>query len=172
MPDTTSEPSRALAALAERFRPALWRYLRVLGADAATADDLVQEALVVALQREHFDAGAPGGVFNFLRTTARQLWRRAHDRRVRDVEIDEAEAVWWSRCGDGPGDDYIDALRACIERLPARSQTLLAATYGDGDGRTAAGRRIGLSEAGVKSALRRLRSFLHDCIVKRLEARR
>ena len=52
-----------------------------------------------------------------------------------------------------------------------RSRTLLQATYGDGDGRTAAGARVGLGEQGVKSSLRRLRAFLHDCIRQRLEVR-
>lgn len=58
-----------LGPLLAPMRPALWRYLRVLGADAATADDLVQEAFVVALRRPEFDASAPGAVFTFLRTT-------------------------------------------------------------------------------------------------------
>jgi RNA polymerase sigma-70 factor (ECF subfamily) len=163
-------PGAALGALAERFRPALWRYLRVLGADAATADDVVQEAFVIVLRRDGFDATAPGAVFTFLRTTARQLWRRSRDRRTSDLELDQAEALWSARCGDGPGDDYVDALRACVERLPPRSRALLEATYGDGEGRAGSGARVGLGKDGVKSALRRLRAFLHRCITQRLES--
>ncbi len=172
LPPSRPAPGPALGALAERLRPALWRYLRVLGADAATADDLVQEAFVVVLRRDGFDASAPGAVFTFLRTTARQLWQRSRLRRTSDVELAEAEALWSARCGDGPGDDYVDALHACVERLPAKSQALLAATYGDGDGREASGARFGLGKDGVKSALRRLRAFLHRCITQRLESRR
>lgn len=169
-----ASPGPALGALAERLRPALWRYLRVLGADAATADDLVQEAFVIVLRREHFDASAPGAVFTFLRTAARQLWLRAAAGRTTERELAEADAVWDARCGrgDDAGDHYVDALRACVERLPPRSQQLLAATYGDRDGRAASGARFGLGKDGVKSALRRLRAFLHRCITQRLESKR
>jgi RNA polymerase sigma-70 factor, ECF subfamily len=171
-PPPESRPSPTLGALAERFRPALWRYVRVLGADAATADDLVQEAFVVALRREPFDTSAPGAVFKFLRTTARQLWLRSHRTAANERELAEADAVWDARCGGAAGDDYVDALRTCVERLPAKSQALLASTYGDGDGRATSGARFGLGKDGVKSALRRLRTFLHRCITQRLESTR
>ena len=172
MQPAIAPPAADLAALTERFRSALWRYVRTLGADAATADDVVQEAFVVVLRRERFDASAPGAVFTFLRTAARQLWLRVAAGRTNERELAEADAVWDARCGHGAADDYVDALRACVERLPPRSQQLLAATYGHGEGRAASGARVGLGKDGVKSALRRLRSFLHDCITKRLEAMR
>lgn len=171
MQPAPAQPAADLAALTAHLRPALWRYVRTLGADAAAADDVVQEAFVVVLRREHFDASAPGAVFTFLRTTARQLWLRTTAGRANERELAEADAVWDARCGDA-GDDYVDALRACVERLPERSRELLAATYGDGAGRAASGARFGLGANGVKSALRRLRAFLHDCITKRLEAMR
>ncbi|MBL9079919.1 MAG: hypothetical protein JNL08_20665 [Planctomycetes bacterium] len=158
--------------LGERERRALWRYACTLGADAHTADDLVQEAFAVVLARPDFDFSVPAAVFGFLRTTCRQLWLRSPKRTVVEREVDEADRVWRQTCADGTGDDYVDALRACVERLPARSRNLLAATYGDGARRAAAGARLGIGRDGVKSALRRLRSFLHDCITRRLEAHR
>lgn len=158
------------AALVERQRPALWRYARTLGAGRPDADDLVQEAVLVALRRPGFDATAPGGVFAFLRTTVRNLWLRSRRRRGAAREVAEADRVWDARCGGngGAGDDYVDALRACVAQLPPRSQELLRATYGDGDGRAATGARLGIGENGIKSALRRLRAFLHDCIQARI----
>jgi RNA polymerase sigma-70 factor (ECF subfamily) len=168
-PPPTHLPTRGdRTATAAGMRPALWRYLRVLGADAATADDLVQEAFVVMLQREQFDGSVPGAVFTFLRSTARHLWLRSRQRRSSEREVEEADAVWTARCGEGPGDEYVDALRACMAQLPERSRALLAATYGDGAGRAEAGERVGIGRDGVKSALRRLRTFLHDCITRRL----
>lgn len=158
--------------IGERERRALWRYARTLGADAHTADDLVQEAFAIVLAKDRFDFTVPAAVFTFLKTTCRQLWLRSKKRGVSDREVEEADRVWSERCGDGAGDDYVDALRACVERLPERSRALLAATYGDGDGRDAAGTRFGIGRDGVKSALRRLRAFLHDCIRKRLEGER
>jgi RNA polymerase sigma-70 factor, ECF subfamily len=160
------------ATIGERERQALWRYARTLGADAHTADDLVQGAIVIVLARPGFDFTVPAAVFGFLRTTCRQLWLRSKRRKLSDREIEEADLVWTARCRDGPGDDYVDALRACVDRLPPRSRSLLAATYAQGEGRTAAGAKIGIGMEGAKSALRRLRTFLHDCIRKRIEAQR
>jgi len=170
--DLTRSAPADLGPMLATMRPALWRYLRVLGADAATADDLVQEAFVVALRRPAFDASIHGAVFTFLRTTCRQLWLRSHRRTQDERDVDAAEVLWTERCGDGPGDDYVEALRTCLDRLPARSRALLAATYGDGTDHSATGARFGLGRDGVKSALRRLRSFLHDCITRRLESMR
>jgi RNA polymerase sigma-70 factor (ECF subfamily) len=161
--------SEAFADWATRLRPALWRYARTLGADASAADDLVQEAFIVTLRRADFTVREPGAVFTFLRTTCKHLWLRSRARRSSEREVDEADRVWTQRCGDGTGDDYVEALRACIATLPERSRELLAMTYGNEAGRSAAGAAFGLSRDGVKSALRRLRSFLHDCIGRRLE---
>lgn len=173
---TDTAPAAAdprFAAAVERQRAALWRYARVLGAAPADADDLVQDAVLVALRRPGFDAESPAGVFAFLRTTVRQLWLRSRRRclgGVAAVEIVEADRLWDERCGggDGTGDDYLRALRACVATLPPRSRELLCATYADGEGRAAAAARIGIGIHGVKSALRRLRAFLHDCIRARL----
>ncbi|MCB9878048.1 MAG: sigma-70 family RNA polymerase sigma factor [Planctomycetes bacterium] len=155
----------AVSAL-DRHRPALLRYVRVLGADAVTAEDLVQEALVVALERGGFDASSPAGVFAFLRAAARNRWLHHARRRVTRREVEHADEVWDRHCEDD-GDDYLLALRRCVEALPEQSRRLLAATYGDGLGRADVGRAFGKSEHGIKSALRRLRAHLHDCIERR-----
>lgn len=171
-PAVQPAPAIAPSRIGERERRALWRYARTLGADAHTADDLVQESFAVTLARPGFDFTVPAAVFTFLRTTCRHLWLRSKKRAITEREVDEADRVWAERCGEGAGDDHVDALRACLDRLPPRSRELLAATYGEGDGRAAAGAKIGIGKDGVKSALRRLRTFLHDCIRKRIEAQR
>jgi RNA polymerase sigma-70 factor (ECF subfamily) len=173
-----SSPPRPIASLAPEalaaHRAALWRYLRTLGADAATADDLVQEAFVVALRRRDVDAASPAHAFAFLRTTARHLWLKSRRLKVAEREVEDADRVWDERCGDGTGDDYVAALRACLADLPERSRALLEATYGERRGRGASAQALGMSADGIKSALRRLRAFLHDCIARRqrLEERR
>lgn len=160
-PASGPEPDAAL----ERHRPGLLRYVRVLGADAVTAEDLVQEAFVVALERD-FDPRSAAGTFAFLRATARNRWLHHARRRVTRREVEHADEVWDQHC-EGDGDDYLDALRRCVEALPEQSRRLLAATYGDGLGRADTGRAFGKSEHGIKSALRRLRAHLHDCIERR-----
>lgn len=158
-----------LGVVTAQHRAALWRYLRVLGASPCDAEDLVQEAFLVALRRPDFDATSAAAVFTFLRTTARQLWLRSNKRTIDERQLQEADEIWDRRCGSGLGDDYVDALQRCVATLPERSQQLLQATYSEGDGRTATAARFGLGVDGVKSALRRLRTWLHDCITKRIQ---
>lgn len=129
----------------------------------------MQEAFLVALRRPDFDETSAAAVFTFLRTTARHLWLRSTKRTINERQLDEADEIWDRRCGDGLGDDYVAALQRCLATLPERSQQLLQATYSDGDGRVAAAARFGLGVDGVKSALRRLRTWLHDCITVRMQ---
>ena len=70
-------------ALVNRHVRAVWRYLRMHGADPHEADDLTQEAFVVALQKgaAHLD---PAATATFLRRTARFLFLRLRARRSRD----------------------------------------------------------------------------------------
>jgi RNA polymerase sigma factor (sigma-70 family) len=169
LPTTDPRPaaSHPLAADAGGLRDALWRYLCVLGADAATADDLVQEAFVVALRRGDFDASVPAAAFVFLRTTARHLWLKSRRRRVGERAVVEADRVWDARCEDR-GAAYLAALAQCLDELPERGRALIDATYGDRRGREASAAAMGLSKDGVKSALRRLRAFLQGCVERRL----
>lgn len=69
---------------------AVRRYLRVLGAEAATADDLAQETFVVALQKGMEDRG--GQIEGWLRRTARNLFCNQLRKR-RTVALDAAETV-------------------------------------------------------------------------------
>ena len=166
---STPDERRASAldpAALERHRAALRRYLRVLGADDSTADDLVQEVFVVALERPDFDASVAARAFVFLRTTARHLWLKSHRRTLSRREVEHADEVWQQHC-EGDGRDYVDALRRCVAELPERSRALLEATYAERASRADSARAFGMSEHGIKSALRRLRARLHECIERR-----
>lgn len=141
------------------------RYLAVLGAAGADLDDLLQETFVVLLQRDFADRG-PAAAATFLRTTARFLFLRRHRGLLGQVEA--ADAVWERRCGEDDGAGYLAALRACVERLPARSRQLVQLGYDDELGRAAIARELGMKADGVKTALRRVRDALRQCIERRL----
>lgn len=143
----------------------LRRYLRVLGAAGQDLDDLLQETFVVLLQRPFEDRGG-AQVATFLRTTARFLFLR----RDRDLlpQVEAAEAVWERNCGNDDGDGYLAALRDCVEQLPMRSRRLVELGYDDELGRAAIARELGMKADGVKTALRRLRDGLRQCVERRL----
>lgn len=172
----TSESDTAAAAppphVAREVAERLWRehavmvrrYLRVLGTAGADLDDLLQETFVVLLQRPFEDRGG-AAVATFLRTTARFLFLRRHRGALPQVEA--ADAVWWRQCGDDDGAGYRAALRECVEQLPARSRRLIELGYEDELGRGAIARELGMTAEGVKTALRRLRDGLRQCIERR-----
>jgi len=167
---TTREPSAVttpgrpeLTAFAGMLR----RYLFVLGAAADRLDDLVQEVFVVALQKRLKDRG-PGPVAAFLRAVAKNLLLRERRSAAGRREVELADEVWSARCGDDDGEARLVALRACVAALPARSRDLLARCYGAGAGRAALGAEFGLVADGVKTALRRLRAALRECVQRRL----
>lgn len=167
---TTHEPAAATAPQQPEltvFAGMLRRYLFVLGAAPDRLDDLIQEVFVVALQKRIEDRGI-GPVAAFLRAVAKNLLLR--DRRsaaaLREVEL--ADEVWNARCGVDDGEARLDALRQCVAALPARSRELLARSYGAGAGRQALGVEFGLVPDGVKTALRRLRALLRECVQRRL----
>lgn len=170
-PTSASTEATALAARAN----ALWRYLRMHGATATEAEDLAQEAFVIALQKGAL-AAAPPALAAFLQRTARFLFlrlrRRQHGRSGRAVEIaDAVDELWQRDCADDAGTALIAAARACVEQLPERSRTAVELSYGfggDGDGsRAAIARELGIQENGVKTLLQRARQWLRECIERR-----
>lgn len=168
-PVETGGPSGAadrgrLAELVERHTPFVRRYLRVLGA-ADDLEDLQQETFVALCSGtfvEHGDVATRA----FLRRTARNVFLRRH--RGRLPQVAAADEVWDRRCGhDADGSRAVELLRECLQRLGDRARALVDATYRDGRSRDETARAFGMSPDGVKSALRRIRRALAQCIERR-----
>ncbi|MGC6487556.1 MAG: RNA polymerase sigma factor [Planctomycetota bacterium] len=167
-----SRPSVEVGAIAEfaalvrgQQRP-VWRYLRLLGADPHEADDLMQDAFVVASERllageRLVDVGA------YLRGTARNLLlsaRRKARRRPPTVpwleEVDE-------RLRDDPAaldDERLERLRGCVERLSGRMQDAVRWHHVDGASCADVAARLGIGANGIKSLLSRARAALRACV--------
>jgi RNA polymerase sigma-70 factor (ECF subfamily) len=156
--------------LVRRHQAGLWRYLRFLGADGATADDLVQETFLVLLTGA-FEERSPRETDAWLRLKAKRLWldglrrrRRRREARLADV----ADEVWEEYAGDDGGDSYRAALRECLASLPERSRRALALRYEDRVSRGEMARRLHLKQNGVKTLLQRVRAGLRECVTRRL----
>ena len=143
------------------------RYLRFLGCAEDLVDDLTQEALLAGLRRPE-----PGPApLPWLLAAARNQLRKALRDRGRRKEILDVERLdeLWSRHVVDNGDEMRDALRACLETLPARSREVLDLRYGEGLNRAAISARVDLQPEGVKSLLARLRAALTECIERRIK---
>lgn len=159
------------ASFVRRHQQALWRYLRALGADAATAEDVLQDALVVALRRGVEDQGE-AAVGAFLRRTARFiLLRRVRDEgRQRAALIERAAEAWEQDCGGRDGNHrWRDALHACIRQLQPRARRAVDAAYREGLGREQIAAELAMTENGVKTLMQRSRQALRRCIEQRTE---
>jgi len=161
--DATSLPE-----LIETHQRPLWRYLRLLGADAHEADDLVQDTFVVFASRSSEAAhAAPAG---FLRGIAKNLLLAARRRdRRRPPADDWAAAVDQLAVAreDAFADHQLDALRDCLQRLPERARQAVQWHHVEGLSRRDTAARLGLGEEGTKSLLQRARELLRDCIERR-----
>ena len=164
--DAADPGSADLAALVARHQAMVWRYLRLLGADAHEADDLMQDAFVrvaEALQAGERlrDAGA------YARGVARNLLLAARRRaRRRPLPVDWLDAVdrYVAERPAALEADRLDTLRRCVERLRGRARDAVRWRHFDGLSERETGARLGLGLEGVRSLLKRTRAVLRRCV--------
>jgi len=149
-------------------------YLRYLRCPRDLAEDLLQEALAIGLQRPFVLGMAEPEANRWLRTTARNLYfmHLRRQRRVPEVEDPEVlEQVWQEALEEPAGDqrDPRSALTECLQHLDGRGREALDLRYRDGMGRDEIGAQLGMSAHGVKSLLRRLRASLRACMERRMK---
>jgi RNA polymerase sigma-70 factor, ECF subfamily len=156
--------------IVRRHRLGVWRYLRLLGCDGPTADDLAQETFL-ALMRTSFEDRDPRATAAWLRRKARFIFLEhiRKNRRRRETRLaDMTDAVWDEYAGDDGGEGYRHALRECLALLPPRSRQVIEFRYGGGVGRDEIAERIGLKPNGVKTLLQRIRAKLRQCVEGKL----
>lgn len=165
------EPEPSGDAFVRRHQLGLWRWLRALGCEAAHAEEHCQDGLLAALH-QGIDRWQPAEASRWLRTAAKNLFLmrlRAERRRPRWTSLEAIESAWATLGGDDDGGEAaLRALEQCLKSLPPRDHDLVVRRYHDRESRAAIGQRLGLGDAGVKQALRRLRERLRVCIGTRL----
>ncbi|HEX5053306.1 MAG TPA: sigma-70 family RNA polymerase sigma factor [Planctomycetota bacterium] len=154
----------------------VWRYLRMHGANPHEADDLTQEAFVIALQKHALGLDA-AATATFLRRTARFLFLRLRrDHREAVLLADAVDALWNRDCAEHDGDEMLAALRQCVEQLQGHARTAVELSYGlgafDPTRRTDVAAALGLLPNGVKTLMQRVRQQLRGCVERRQRATR
>lgn len=158
----------AAADVVQRHVAGVFRFLRCLGAAQDVAEDLTQEAFVVAWQKGK-QALPAKALAAFLRRTARFLWldHRRGERREEAAVAALALQLWEREVADD-GEALVAAARACVQQLRGRAALAVERAYGRGEGREAIAQALGMLPNGVKTLLARTRAWLEQCIQRNL----
>ncbi len=68
----------------------------------------------------------------------------------------------------GDGFDYVEALQKCLAKLQGQQRRVLDMFYGEAFSRIQIAEAMNMSEDGIKSLLRRVRTALRNCVQTRL----
>jgi RNA polymerase sigma-70 factor (ECF subfamily) len=160
------------AELIERHQRGVWRYLRMLGCDSSTADDLTQETFLRVLRREGFVQHNDAATSSYLRRTAYNLLVSLHrkQRRVQVlVEPAMLDEVWDRWAGqDSSGDLAVEALEECFSALTDRARTALRMRFADDASRIDIGEALEISDHGARNLMQRAKQQLRHCVEERL----
>ena len=151
----------------------VWRYLRMLGCDDATADDLTQETFLRVLRRDDFVQHNDSATAGYLRRTAYNLLVSRHRKlgRVQTIAeptlLDETWDRWAGK--DLSGDAAVEALQRCFEKLTQRAQLALRMRFDSSASRVEIGEALGITDHGARNLMQRAKQQLRNCVEEQLE---
>ncbi len=158
--------------LIENYQRGLWRYLRALGCDSALADDLTQDTFVKVLQKpfNHYDDAATAA---YLRRIAHNLYISIQRRAGKVVAVENLqkfEDVWCQWIADDQGNDYLDALAICFDKLNPRAKWALEMRFRDKLARSKIAEQLQITENGAKNLMQRAKQRLRECVERKIES--
>jgi len=173
--DGQSEEPVSLDAetLVNRHQRGVWRYLRMLGCDDATADDLTQETFLRILRRDDFVQHNDNATAGYLRRTAYNLLVSRHRKYSRVQTIGEPELLdeSWDRWAgkDLSGDAAVEALEDCFNKLTERAQIALRMRFDSSASRVEIGEALGITDHGARNLMQRAKQQLRNCVEEKLQ---
>jgi RNA polymerase sigma-70 factor (ECF subfamily) len=159
---------------AHQARLRAYLFSRTGGIDAA--DDLAQEVFLVVFRLiDQYDRSRPAWpwLMGIARNELREHWRGV----ARDKVTDAIEALAVDRLiardvEEAPADRLpMDALAACLSKLPEHSRRLVRMIYDERINCTEAARRLQQKAGAVRVTIHRIRRTLQSCVQARLAER-
>ena len=146
--------------------PRLLRYATMLTGEREQAADLVQDVLIVALQK--LRAGAvrePERIASFMLGMARQMMLDSMRNSGRRERILNEFPIDLIPVEDPVADEPDEGqLQHCLQALPERERTVLVMTFYDDCPADALGTQLGLSPGNVRVIRHRGLQHLRDCL--------
>ena len=152
----------------DRIAAAVWVVVR----DAHAAEDIFQDVVLKALTKE-VSFEAEGALLSWAFRTARRGgidWLRRHRRELTSLDSEILELLeheWLSETAHH-GEQRMEALRACLQSLPAKSSRLLQLRYFEGKSCGEVAEKLGTELNAVYKRLSRVHKSLRQCIEIRL----
>lgn len=159
--------------LIRRHQRGVWRYLRMLGCDDATADDLTQETFLRVLRHDDFVQHNDNATAGYLRRTAYNLLVSRHRKLGRVQTISEPELLdeCWDRWAgkDITGDAAVEALQQCFDKLTERARIALRMRFDSDATRVEIGEALGITDHGARNLMQRAKAQLRSCVEEKLK---
>ena len=174
--ETSDEQKDRVLHAANQHHSELLAYARALLGNYDAAEDTLQEAMLVVGQKyDQFEEGTSivawcRSIVRFEVLRAKQKYHRERTlaERLLEEEIESAFKKFQSTRQDQEIESKREALRLCLEQIPARSRGLLRARFTDELSYTQIGTRLGMSIEAVRKALFRLKKQIRSCVEIRL----
>ena len=171
MDSSDDKRDRVLKAALE-CRTELIAYARSLLGNYAAADDVVQEAMLVVVKKySQFQEGTSMLAWcrsivriEVLRAKQRHQRERTLAERLLDDAIESAFGQFQAARRQDETESYREAVRRCLERVPARSQGVLRARFASELSYQQIGDRLGMTIEAVRKALFRLKKQVRSCV--------
>jgi RNA polymerase sigma-70 factor (ECF subfamily) len=163
---TEAAPTLDLAGLMREYQAGVWRYLRALGADTSTADDVAQEVFLAAM-RSGFVERSRGETISWLRLTSRNQYLKHVRRNGREVAVNEVEALdrrYTELAGEDDGEALVNALRECMKQVEEKPRSALEMQHSKGLQRAEIAKQLGMTDDGVNTLLARTTKRLRMCM--------
>ena len=170
-----ASPKERLTLLDELVRAhqaRLRAYLFSRTGDIDAADDLAQEVFLVVFRLiDQYDRSRPAWpwLIGIARNELREHWRSV----ARDKVTDAIEALVADRLiadeGSAPADRLpMDALAACLSKLPEHSRALVRMIYDERINCAEAAKRLQQKAGAVRVTIHRIRRALQACVESRI----
>ncbi len=165
-PTTPFDPE----TLIKQFQAGVWRYLRAIGCPTSLAEDLTQETFLRVLQKPFvvYDDTATAAYLRRVAFTLFVSHYRRQPKTVEAIDFELFEQAWVRWVQDDNGEEMLQSLRDCLQKLSPRIRKALKLKFADQLSRAEIGAHFNMTEHGAKNMIQRAKKRLRECVERKI----